>query len=435
MAERLIPRNEMYINLTGEHPVAHLTQDQGIIHKTPTHLMSPGLALETPLIDPDPEDFNHNRTSHSEELAPKRTKVEHSEPVNEHVDTQVPSRERLIQPYPEAVSKQRVKKISPRASESEHIMTKDEKDKADEDLAQKNALLIQRYKNEGLPDELALKPDGLPIEWSKLALPEKLWQKALKQTDEMFQHRTIRQTQRRRLIIFCAIILIVARKANLPRTFSEVCTVTETTKKDVGSTYKLILTILQTEEGTAVRPTPHIDVGQLIHRWCSGLNLPTSIIRTIVELNEACHQKGITHTRCPTSACAASIWFVVSSLNAQREKLIREDPGLEDLPDLSCSQMDVLREAGVVLATLNGVMKLIVPHAEELLPVVKMNHLLRQLQPIASSPVHHGPVPSPIPETVSSPLSDGPENSRVSPKKKLDKSEGSAEAGFKKPLD
>ncbi|KAI0232500.1 transcription initiation factor IIB [Massospora cicadina] len=285
--------------------------------------------------------------------------------------------------------------VQPKADEA-HDPQPAAKEGAEGKQAQLDAELIEKYRREGLPDELALRADGTPINWPKLAIPEALWTKALALTEEMSQHRAIRQAQRRRLVVFAAALLILARQLKVPRTFAEVCNVTDTTKKEVGATFKLILG-LQKEggEGAEIAPTPHIDVVQLIYRWCKGLNLPDRVAQAAVELNREAHQRGITHTRCPTSACAASIWFLVSALNSYRESVLEEDPTALVPPHLSCSQQEVLCEGGVVLATLNGVMKLMLPHAETLLPRAKLIRLANSLAP-ESPPHHSAPVPSPL---------------------------------------
>jgi transcription initiation factor TFIIB len=133
--------------------------------------------------------------------------------------------------------------------------------------------------------------------------------------------------------IIAACIFIACRKANVPRTFKEICALTKVPKNEIGRVYKTIEKLLvadaqasATANGTDLpsanpaavlrtaelqyTPTASTNAADLMVRFCNRLQLPPNVQATCQELARRMADQGILVWRSPISIAAAGIYFV-----------------------------------------------------------------------------------------------------------------------------
>jgi transcription initiation factor TFIIB len=128
--------------------------------------------------------------------------------------------------------------------------------------------------------------------------------------------------------IIAACIFIACRKANVPRTFKEICALTKVPKNEIGRVYKTIEKLLVADaQATAAAngvdmpstnpaaapqytPTASTSAADLMIRFCNRLHLPASVQATCVELARRMADQGTLAGRSPISIAAAGIYFV-----------------------------------------------------------------------------------------------------------------------------
>jgi len=103
-------------------------------------------------------------------------------------------------------------------------------------------------------------------------------------------------------------IFIACRQARVPRTFKEICQLTNVPKKTIGQCYKLLENHLNLNSANqAVIPE---GPEALLSRYVNHLDLPVYVERAAVDLVVACREHGVADGRSPISIAGASIYFV-----------------------------------------------------------------------------------------------------------------------------
>jgi transcription initiation factor TFIIB len=131
--------------------------------------------------------------------------------------------------------------------------------------------------------------------------------------------------------IIAACIFIACRKANVPRTFKEICALTKVPKNEIGRVYKTIEKLLvadsqanaiaQGDMASATSAVPRTDdlqytptastsASDLMIRFCNRLQLSPAIQATCVELANRMADAGTLAGRSPISIAAAGIFFI-----------------------------------------------------------------------------------------------------------------------------
>jgi transcription initiation factor TFIIB len=132
--------------------------------------------------------------------------------------------------------------------------------------------------------------------------------------------------------IIAACIFIACRKANVPRTFKEICALTKVPKNEIGRVYKTIEKLLVADAhanaaangtelpmnpvaaprnpGDVYTPTASTNASDLMIRFCNRLQLSASIQATCVELARRMAEAGTLAGRSPISIAAAGIFFI-----------------------------------------------------------------------------------------------------------------------------
>mmetsp|Transcript_30889 Transcript_30889/g.49970 ORF Transcript_30889/g.49970 Transcript_30889/m.49970 type:complete len:311 (-) Transcript_30889:325-1257(-) len=142
--------------------------------------------------------------------------------------------------------------------------------------------------------------------------------------------------------VIASCLYIACRQEGVPRSFKEICALTNASKKDIGRCYKLILRRLEENVGV-------ISTSDFMSRWCSLLGLPKEVQRAAtVVADRAKDIMGIAG-RCPLSVAAAAIslvCLVIKSTKADKEIAV---------------------VAGVSETTIKGTVKDLGPHRAKLL--------------------------------------------------------------------
>ncbi|KAJ1844488.1 hypothetical protein LPJ73_005157, partial [Coemansia sp. RSA 2703] len=174
-------------------------------------------------------------------------------------------------------------------------------------------------------------------------------------------------------------MFILCRSHGYPRTFAEICSAANVTKREIGMYYKLMNQVLDAQYTAFERAKP----SAFLQRWCTALDLPGWIPEAASKIYERADEMGIVQGKSPVSISAASIWLVIWSFNhrhglGQIGFLVPEDTpvssaAVPNVPmlavsegQITCDQRDVCKAASVVIATLTSVFKLLLPHLNTL---------------------------------------------------------------------
>jgi transcription initiation factor TFIIB len=141
--------------------------------------------------------------------------------------------------------------------------------------------------------------------------------------------------------IASACLYIACRQKGVPRTFKEICAVSNVCKKEIGRCFKLILKALETSVDL-------ITTGDFMSRFCSNLGLSSSVQRAATHIAKKAVELDIVSGRSPISVAAAAIYM---ASQASEEKK---------------SQNEIGDVAGVADVTIRQSYKLMYPRVAEL---------------------------------------------------------------------
>jgi len=106
-------------------------------------------------------------------------------------------------------------------------------------------------------------------------------------------------------------IFIACRQARVPRTFKEICQLTNVPKKTIGQCYKLLENALQLNANNGTGGPPPVVEGPeaLLGRYVNHLDLPVYVERASVDLVVQSREFGVADGRSPISIAGAAIYF------------------------------------------------------------------------------------------------------------------------------
>ncbi|ORX74113.1 hypothetical protein DL89DRAFT_9986 [Linderina pennispora] len=241
------------------------------------------------------------------------------------------------------------------------------------------------------PASCTTEPSEKPlVDWEALQVPEAIWHEAQELYEQVKTLKKVqnRQPVRKRHAILAALMFILCRRHGYPRTFAEICTAGNVTKREIGMYYNLMKQVLGNEYTSSQRASP----AEFVTRWCNMLELPAWLAPAATKAYDRADKLGIVQGKCPISVSAACIWLLVwgfnhrHSLSACGFALPEDTPvsssALPNLPALETSagalakdQKDVCKAAGVVIATLTSVFKLLLPKLSTLVDGLLVDHL------------------------------------------------------------
>ena len=143
--------------------------------------------------------------------------------------------------------------------------------------------------------------------------------------------------------IASACLYIACRQEGVPRTFKEICAVSNIGKKEVGRCFKLILRVLETTVDL-------ITTGDFMSRFCCNLGLPIKVIKAATHIAEKAVGLDLVSGRSPISVAAAAIYMASQASDDKK------------------TQKEIGEVAGVAEVTIRQSYKLMYPRAHELFP-------------------------------------------------------------------
>lgn len=160
-------------------------------------------------------------------------------------------------------------------------------------------------------------------------------------------HEQRRLRNRPRIAIVSACIYIACRAHNAARSLKELGSISGVQAKDIAKCYKNICKILGPNSQEL---SMHVDSGDFMSRFCSGLNLSTEIQRVATHIALVAKEKSITDGRNPTSIAAAAIYMATQ------------------VSDTKKSQKEISEVAGCAESTIKHSYRLMLSRSAELIP-------------------------------------------------------------------
>ncbi|CCH41577.1 Transcription initiation factor IIB [Wickerhamomyces ciferrii] len=118
--------------------------------------------------------------------------------------------------------------------------------------------------------------------------------------------------------IMAAVIVVGCRKAQVDRTFKEICTLTRVPKKEIGRVFVIIKKILEQKNQTTTTymaqeniQSSQTSAEDLIRRFCSHLGLSIQLSNAAEHIAKRCKDVGVLAGRSPITIAAAVIYMVV----------------------------------------------------------------------------------------------------------------------------
>ncbi|CAI5451014.1 unnamed protein product [Caenorhabditis angaria] len=140
-----------------------------------------------------------------------------------------------------------------------------------------------------------------------------------------------------------ACLYIACRKDGVPRTFKEICAISQVSKKEIGRCFKIIIKNLETN-------LEQITSADFMSRFCGNLSLPNSIQAAATRIAKRAVEMDLVAGRTPISIAAAAI-YMASQASAEKRNA-------KEIGDV----------AGAAEITVKQTYKLLYPRAAELFP-------------------------------------------------------------------
>ncbi|KAF8622076.1 hypothetical protein AX15_007221 [Amanita polypyramis BW_CC] len=121
--------------------------------------------------------------------------------------------------------------------------------------------------------------------------------------------------------VIAACIFIACRQAHVPRTFREICNLTNVSKKVLGQCYKALEQAFNLTPGaSAANNSSSTTSGpeNLLVRYCNHLDLPASVQSICSDIIVAAREHGIADGRSPVSIAGGAIYFTCHLLGKQK---------------------------------------------------------------------------------------------------------------------
>lgn len=141
--------------------------------------------------------------------------------------------------------------------------------------------------------------------------------------------------------IMAAVIVIGCRKAQVDRTFKEICTLTRVPKKEIGRVFVIIKKILEEKSANPIAANGYLkqdniqssqtSAEDLIRRFCSHLGIPIQLSNAAEYIAKRCKEVGVLAGRSPITIAAAVIYLTVMLFKADiHASKIAEKLGVSD---------------------------------------------------------------------------------------------------------
>jgi transcription initiation factor TFIIB len=171
----------------------------------------------------------------------------------------------------------------------------------------------------------------------KIELPQKIKSRGQEIFKDMEENKAIRGRNTEALAAAC--LYAACRLEGVPRTFKEICALTNVSKKDIGRAYKFVQKLLNLQ----VELIQHSDY---MNRFCSHLKLSKKIQNYAESVAKKATEMGFVSGRSPITVAASAI-FMVSQLTSEKrsQKEIADITGVSE-PTIRncCKDMEAVRD-------------------------------------------------------------------------------------------
>ena len=118
-------------------------------------------------------------------------------------------------------------------------------------------------------------------------------------------------------VVIAACIFIACRQAHVPRTFREICKLTQVSKKTLGQCYKALERAFNlaaaagndNPEAPVASSAPGTSAENLLIRYCNHLDLPPNVQPICADIIKQARQHGVADGRSPVSIAGGAIYF------------------------------------------------------------------------------------------------------------------------------
>ncbi|XP_030377073.1 transcription initiation factor IIB-like [Scaptodrosophila lebanonensis] len=142
-----------------------------------------------------------------------------------------------------------------------------------------------------------------------------------------------------------ACIYIACRQENIPRSFKEVCAICNSSKKEIGRTYKQLMTALKLDLDL-------VGSKDFMTRFCSTLDVPVSMETVAMQIASNSMEIYELTGRSPLSIASAAIYMATHTA----------------APEYHREAGHIARVAGVALTTVNTIYMIMLDHLDKILP-------------------------------------------------------------------
>ncbi|KAI9443530.1 cyclin-like protein [Lactarius indigo] len=118
--------------------------------------------------------------------------------------------------------------------------------------------------------------------------------------------------------VIAACIFVACRQAHVPRTFSEICSLTHVSKKLVGRCYKALERAFNLTPRSSAARSGGAEPEDLMVRYCNHLDLPPHVQAICKDIIVAVREHGIADGRNPVSIASATIYFACLLLGVSK---------------------------------------------------------------------------------------------------------------------
>lgn len=116
--------------------------------------------------------------------------------------------------------------------------------------------------------------------------------------------------------IIATCIFLACRQQGVPRTFKEICALTQVPRKDIGRTFKFLKDKLGTSASSSIMSSSSED---LMSRFCASLSLSTTAQKSAILLNKRAKDRDTLAGKSPVSVAGACIYMASHLVGQPRD--------------------------------------------------------------------------------------------------------------------
>ncbi|KAH9013157.1 cyclin-like protein [Lactarius deliciosus] len=162
--------------------------------------------------------------------------------------------------------------------------------------------------SQSLPSERHLSAVRDISRWcDRFSLPESISDISKQLYNRAHEEKLLRRKPSDAVIAAC--IFVACRQARVPRTFSEICSLTNVSKKLLGRCYKALEQAFNLTPRSSAAPSGVTEPEDLLVRYCNHLDIPPHVQAICKDIIVAVREHGIADGRSPVSITGGAIYF------------------------------------------------------------------------------------------------------------------------------